>query len=177
MKDLKELEKLVKKLNTKKKEIKAEIAKQTEMLQKQLTEVENEIKSINKDIKKINENRVNDKSVHILERFIIWNGLKHDKASWLIDRGPIRDTLFDEGDRHRTYSIVETLNVYLAEYVLNNFDEDDFPEIEDFYDFSLVSTEGIKFFNEKLGEVAQKELTELIENAIEMNIDEFTYDW
>lgn len=177
MKDLKKLEKLVKRLNDKKKEIKSEIAKQTEMLQKQLTEVENEIKSINKDIKKINENRVNDKSVHILERFMFWSIMKHENSRWLINRGPIRDTLFNDCDRHRTYSIVETLNDYLAEYVYNNFDEDDFPEIEDFYDFTLTSPEGVKFFNERLDEVAQKELIQLIENAIEMNIDNFTCDW
>ena len=164
-------------LTSKKKQIKNKIKQQTELLQKELTEVDDKIKKVKKSIIKQEKLKVNDKSVHILERFIIWNGLKHDNTSWLIEHGPIRDTLFDDGDRHRTYSIVERLDDYLYEYFANNFEADDFPDIEDLYDINLNCRECIKLFDEKLDECQKQEITSLIENAIEMNIDEFTYDW
>ena len=62
-------------------------------------------------------------------------------------------------------------------YFSDNFDDEDLPETEDPYDFSLASEEGIKFFDEKLDKSQKQEITALIENAIEMNIDEFTCDW
>ena len=171
-----ELQNKLEELNLKKKKINLEIAKQTELLQKQLKEVESEIKTIKKEILNQEKLKVNDKSVHILERFIIWNGLKHDNVRWLIKHGPIRDSFFDDCNRYRTYSIVERLNDYLSEYVYDNFDDEDLPETEDPYDFSLASEEGIRFFDEKLDDSQKQEITALIENAIEMNIDEFTCD-
>lgn len=172
---IKKLQNKIEELTSKKKEINDEIKERTKILQVSLKETEDEIKYLNNEIKKINKKRVNDKSVHILERYELWRDMKHENTRWLIDRGPIRDCFFDEGDRHRTYSIIERLDDFLDEYTSYELDEDNFPDVD--LEYSLLTDEGRKIFDELLDEDQKQFIINLIENAIDMNIDEFTFDW
>jgi CRISPR/Cas system CSM-associated protein Csm4 (group 5 of RAMP superfamily) len=138
-------------------------------LEKQLTELEskkeelkNQLNEVNKEIKTITSNMTKDKSIHILERHRLWvNSEPNGGNGYIIPNGAVYANLFEEEDfnRKQTCSVIDSISDYFDE----NFSE-------------FFTDNAIEEFN-KLDVEAQQKITDIIENAIEMDIDRFEWDW
>ena len=169
------LENELRELLEKKTFIQKQIKEQTESLQKQVKEISNKIKQVKLEIKNDTLNKLQDKSIHVLERFNLWLNVKHEDSPRIINEGAVRDYLYDNAQRYRTYYIVEDLQTFLDEGIVYQWD---FDEKANEYDYlGLLSDNGAEVFEKVLNDEQKQIITNVIENAIEMNIDEFKFDW
>jgi chaperonin cofactor prefoldin len=162
MKDLEKLEQLQIILSEDVKEIKEEIKLRTRTLQDNLKEKEKELKDVKKKIKTLNREKMQDKSVHVVERFKLWiDSPGKVKSDWIIESGPMRDNLFDDEYRYSTVGTEDRLIDWLWD------------ELDESYE-NLDAC--IKNF-EELDKDRQKYIADIIEDAIEQNVYEYTQDW
>jgi glucose-6-phosphate 1-dehydrogenase len=147
------------------KQIKIDIKEQTKTLQANLKIKEAEAKVLKLKIKNQAKIEMNDKSKHIMERFSLWlNSTEKDESDWIIDDGPMRDLVFSDMNRYETIDYVEDM---LIDYI--------YGEVEDYTHFEDIEKDK-KIFDE-LKSATQKELKELMEDAIEQNVHSFKVDW
>ena len=146
-----------------KKHIKKEIKEETEKLHNRLTIQKNKIKAAKNAIRSI----ISDKEEHIIKRLWAWTYYgEKEIADWIIEQGMMRDTLFDDMNRHQTYYLEDCLLDHIH-YEVNH---------PDFVLDEVWDPNNIIYFNE-LDEADQVDLAELIEDALEQNVSEFTCDW
>lgn len=170
------LEESIEKLKLDIKDINDEIKEKTGDLQTQLSEKQKELEKLNRELKEEKKNIMNDKSKHIIERFKIWLDSKDKKCSeWIMDDCPLRNKLFDDEYRYQTIEVPDRICDYLCNlawhYRDNGVDDGIFISYNE-----VTIDENINIF-ETLPDEVKEELTEILENAIELNLKEFVYDW
>ena len=154
------------------KDKKQEIKDKTKSLQLELKNSETELKTVSKKIKDEKRKLVLDKSIHPMERFITWmNSKDKEKSDWIIKRGPLRDTFFDDEHRYET--------IYLEDRLWDVFYEIGYyiSELDDEAEMNLDELdECVKKFD-SWDKKAQDKLVEIIDDAINQNVSEYKQDW
>jgi hypothetical protein len=151
------------------KETEREIKELTSSLQENLKKEKKKLKEHNK----IFEELAKDKNEHILDRAYIWiNYVKKDIADWVLDEGPLMEYIFDDEYRHSTIDVVDRLIDYIAYFTedIEGFEDEEFVSIGD------KDKDNLELFN-RLPKEDREKLTSILEDAIEQNKSEFTYDW
>ena len=169
---LKQLELSESTLKTEIKELKEDIVKKTSELQKTLKSKEKELKDVRNKIKNAKRSRMKDQNIHPMERFITWIKSPGKKSlDWIIDDGPLRQKLFSDMHRYETVDVVDRFSNFFIEigWHFKQLDNDISIDWED-------ADSAIKTFD-GMPDNIKKEITALIEDAIEQNVSEFKYDW
>ena len=145
-----------------KEQINKEIESMTKTLKRELGDIDKKIGLL-----------LEDKSIHIIERYKMWIELADENyCEDYIPSGNITDKFFDGWcDRYQTYSRIEILNEYLLDGYLRDFDL-----LTEGGENDLLSENGVEIFN-KLDEDVKNSITEILEEAIEEDIDKFKFDW
>lgn len=153
-----------------------EIRKQTEHLQKRLSQLNNDL--VTNDRKFQNDfytKMVPDKNVNMLLKLNIWlNFIEHEDSCWIIPKGAIRNKFYDL-DRYREYSIVDNLREYFTDVIADHLEDKEYELYDDYtqiFDIGILDR-----ICKEMAEDDYEKYKSYIENAIEMNIDNFTCDW
>lgn len=170
--DIQSLEIKEKTLIKERKELKQKIKDATKPLQEELKVKEKELKNHRKMIKDEKRKIVLDKSLHPMERFILWmNSNGKEKLDWIMEEGPLRDTFFDAEDRYETVYVEDRLWYIFSEigYYIDGVDND--------VEMDLDKLQECKNIFDSWDKDSQNQLIAIIDDAIEQNISEMKYDW
>lgn len=133
-----------------------EIKKQTESLQKQANALETRIAATKKKILSEATSLYNNN--HILDRFNAW--VKYSTkghSDWIISDGPLRDYM-DSGcsQRYQTLDVLDTITDLM---------------------YNIKTIEQFDAYTSQWGPKNSEELTALLEDVIEQDVETFVWDW
>mgnify|MGYP001056634946 CR=1 FL=1 len=169
---LKELEDKIKVINEEVEVIKKEIKYATKTLQDRLKEKEKELKEHKTEVKKLNKDFMNNESIHILDRFKAWiESPDKTESTWIIESGPMRDTLFDDEYRYSTVNLEDRIQdmMYEIGYYICELDDD--------VEIDLLNIKDSKLVFDAWPEKAKQKFTSIIEDCIKQNVSSYTQDW